>query len=228
MHKHIIETIYNARLEADPFAYIYMNPFFEQSFYGDLLETMPAGHKPLGARDTREDGTSTRDVVDLMFEPDKLPIPWYTVVLALGHPQVKGFLFDKFKNIIAARFGITPAQAVILPALRMDIRLMRDTRDYRLSPHTDAASKILTLQVYLPKDDTTKDLGTSFYKLDPTPGLARKFTEVKRMPFLPNSAYAFAIKRDGDDASWHGREKLANADVQRDTIIVNYYGELKK
>jgi hypothetical protein len=223
-----MEAISNARLEDYPFGYIYMQPFFEPSFYNDLLETMPSSHKPLGARDTREDGTSTRDVVDLMFEPDKLPLPWHAAVLALGHPQVKISLFDKFKHVIAARFGLTPEQAVLLPALHMDIRLMRDTQDYRLAPHTDAASKILTLQAYLPKDNSTPDLGTSFYKLTKLEIVSRDFGEVKRMPFLVNSAYAFAIKRDEPGASWHGREKLTDANVQRDTIILNYYGELKK
>lgn len=224
MHTRLMEAIYNAPLETDPFSHIFMTNFFRESDYPDLLATMPSSYKPLGARDTRADGTSTRDVVDLLRNPPHLRGPWYGVVLGLGHPHVKEFLFDKFKHVIGARFGITPEQAVKLPALDMDIRLMRDTRDYRLSPHTDSASKILTLQVYLPKDDTTADLGTSFY----TEVGPRQFKEVKRMPFLPNSAYAFAIKRDPPNASWHGRELLTRQDVQRDTIIVNFYGELRK
>ena len=224
MHVRLIETIYNAVLHTDPFTHIYMKPFLRESDYPELLATMPTNYKPLGARDSREDGTSTRDVVDLLVNPPLLKPVWFSVVLALGHPHVKEFLFNKFRHVIAARFGIDPSDAAKLPALRMDIRLMRDTQDYRLTPHTDSASKIVTLQVYLPKDDTTSDLGTSFYR-ETSP---RAFTEVRRMLFLPNSAYAFPIKRDGPDASWHGREPLKQAGIVRDSIILNYYGELKK
>ena len=79
------------------------------------------------------------------------------------------------------------------------------------------------MQFYLPRDNSQESLGTSLYvpksklKQALTP-LSGKYAPVKKFPFLPNTGYAFAVKRD----SWHGREKIDGAFGDRYSILTFY------
>jgi hypothetical protein len=45
---------------------------------------------------------------------------------------------------------------------------------------------------------------------------------VKRFPFLPNSAYAFAVSDSKALRSWHGREMISSFKGVRNTMMVNF------
>jgi hypothetical protein len=75
------------------------------------------------------------------------------------------------------------------------------------------------MMFYLPEDESTLDLGTSVYRRNK--GLIMgSFEEVKRFPFKPNSAYAFAVSDSAKRRSWHGRELISGFNGVRNTLML--------
>jgi hypothetical protein len=108
------------------------------------------------------------------------------------------------------------------------ISLIRDMEDYRLKPHPDGQPRVVTAQFYLPMDSSQRDLGTSIYEaarpLSQRLFLGR-YKEVKRMPFLPNSGYAFAVNDLPQRRSLHGRELIESGSGVRNSILVTWVTE---
>ena len=80
--------------------------------------------------------------------------------------------------------------------------------------HPDAATKIATLQFYLPKDLSQTHLGTTFHDRSED-----GFVELKTNPFRPNSAYGFVRT----DRSWHSVKELGAHEAVRNTIALTVY-----
>ncbi|HUO54182.1 MAG TPA: hypothetical protein VMU18_05560, partial [Rhodoblastus sp.] len=99
-------------------------------------------------------------------------------------------------------------------------------------PHPDTRRKVMTMLIYMPEDDSQKDLGTTLYRLSPKGLFSCKnffLTEDKTLPFLPNSGCAFVVIHPTYDflrTSWHGRDsiKLAN-EKPRFSILNTYYAQ---
>lgn len=220
---HAIKTIKAVTIKIDPFDHIYMTDFFPHDLYKELLAQLPDKkfYQNLGPRDTRPDGTSTRDVFNILNPElrrsagiDETNL-WHEVAEGLSSNMIAVALFEKFALALAARFGISENAAGSLAYEILELRLLKDTVDYKLAPHTDSSKKLVTLQAYLATAGDDPQLGTSLYKMSMT-DLGQSFVEVDRLKFLPNSAYAFPIST----TSWHGREKLVQR-VERNTLILN-------
>ena len=104
--------------------------------------------------------------------------------------------------------------------------LYHDAAGYKITPHPDTPLKIVTMQFYLPANDSQQELGTSLFRMKS--GLERalsplsgKFKTVKKFPFLPNTGYAFAVTQN----SWHGRETVIEKQGDRCSIITFYLRE---
>jgi hypothetical protein len=72
------------------------------------------------------------------------------------------------------------------------------------------------MQFYLPADQSQSHLGTEFYRKASN----GNFTLSKRLAFVPNSAYGFAVT----DHSFHAVNTLSQTDGTRNSIILIYYG----
>ena len=119
---------------------------------------------------------------------------------------------------LAARFGVSESNVSDIDCV-YDIILFRDSEDYRIKPHPDGLNKIVTMQFYLPADESTLDLGTSLFVR--RRGLfGSDFDEVKRFAFKPNSAYAFAVSDSPNRQSWHGRDRLSGFKGVRNSLMV--------
>jgi hypothetical protein len=182
----------------------------------------------------RPDGTSTRSYL-MLDEPSLAGLPeplrslWGLVGEALRSPALKEAVFRKLRVDVAARFGVAESDA---PEVVGEPRagLFRDVAGYRISPHPDVPSKVVTLQFYLPTDASQRHLGTEIYRMRPESRLhsamkrlglpaGGKFQTVKRFAFLPNTGYGFAVSR----RSWHGRQTLSAETTARNTILSIYY-----
>ena len=95
--------------------------------------------------------------------------------------------------------------------------LTRDVPNYHIDPHTDTRWKGITVQFYLPPDDTTRHIGTLF--LECLSREEKKFKRVKQMPFSPNSGYAFAVGSD----TWHAADPVGSEVKTRDSILHTYF-----
>jgi len=226
LRDHLVATVNNARLERDPFCHIYLEEVFPPSLYNSVLRSLPPPnlYEPLNLRKwVRADGTSTRDQfyptqANLALLPEKHAALWGLFVRAVTDGVLKRTLFAKLAPDIADRFGVPEDRVPDIECV-YDICLVRDTEDYRIKPHPDGLNKIVTFQFYLPPDETTLDLGTSLFQRERSL-LGGKFREVKRFPFKPNSAYAFAVSDSDTRKSWHGRDRLTGFTSVRNTLML--------
>ena len=100
---------------------------------------------------------------------------------------------------------------------------VRDSSDYRLGPHTDSVTKIMSFLFYLPPDESMALLGTSIYAPKQADfrcsrGLHYRFDRfrlVTTMPYLPNSLFGFV--RTGN--SFHGVEPITATGICRDLLL---------
>ena len=224
--EHMQATVRDAALVQDPFCHIYMEGFFPSSLYLEILRNLPAKelYEALNLRKwVRADGTSTRDQFYLSTENiAKLPPTgralWASIVEGIIDGGLKRTIFAKLAPDIAARFGVPVEQVPDLDCV-YDIMLVRDTEDYRIKPHPDGLNKLVTLQLYLPEDESQIELGTSLF-VRHRGLLGSRFEEVKRFEFKPNSAYAFAVSESPQRTSWHGRDRLTGFTGVRNTMMI--------
>jgi hypothetical protein len=226
LRNHLINVVNAAQLEREPFCHIYMQGMFPSEVYNLLLRNFPPKvfYTPLNPRKwVRADGTSTRD--KFFLTPDNLArlSPesaglWSTYVRAVTDDQFKRAIFGKLAPDLAARFGVAE-DAVPDIECGHEIMLVRDTEDYVIKPHPDGLNKFVTFQFYLPRDESQLELGTSLFRCRRSI-FRSTFEEVKRFPFRPNSAYAFAVSDSPDRTSWHGRERLSGFAGARNTLML--------
>jgi hypothetical protein len=223
---HLISVVESAPLEREPFCHFYLEGVFPPAMYPALLRNLPPKelYEPLNLRKwVRADGTSTRDQFHLTAEgiaklPRSLADFWTPVVRAMRDPALRRVIFSKLSPDLAERFGI-PEDQVANMECSYEVRLVRDTEDYRIKPHPDGLNKIVTMQLYLPEDESTLDLGTSLFRRHKRM-IGSSFEEVKRFSFKPNSGYGFAVSDGPNRQSWHGRETLAGFSGVRNTLML--------
>jgi hypothetical protein len=226
LRNHLIGCVNAAQLEPDPFCHVYMEGIFPSDLYDVVLRNLPPAslYSPLNLRKwVRSDGTSTRDQYYLTAEnlarlPPEGAKLWATFVNAITDATFKRAIFSKLAPDLAQRFGVSD-QAVPDIECGHELMLVRDTEDYVIKPHPDGLNKLVTMQFYLPTDNSQLELGTSLFRRHR--GIfGSTFEEVKRFPFRPNSAYAFVVSDSRARASWHGRERLSGFTGVRNTLMV--------
>lgn len=233
---HLCAVFRGSELIRAPFAHVYVQPVFPPEVYAEMLSLFPGRDHFRALSETKyrlPDGTSTRDLLQL--EPPFLnPLParqrelWEAVSAALRSTEVKDAVFECLAEPLARRFRVEQGSVGSLKAYPRPA-LIRDRGGYEISPHPDTSSKIVTLQFYLPPDDSQLDYGTSLYrrrllKLENLTRPKRRFEEVKQLPFRPNSGYGFVVTR----SSWHGRQRLPLDGSERHTVLNIYYNDPNK
>jgi len=204
-----------------PFYHLQFDRVFPDDIYGAMIAQMPsvADYRPMHGRSKGldlADGTHTRVKIDLFPEyirhlPPQKRALWDLVGAALCSPQVRDAFMRRLAPGLERRFGAGYAKIGMFPIPV----LTRDIAGYRIPPHTDTHWKGLTVQLYLPRDNSTPHIGTIFLQRLPDGSLAKK----KQMTFAPNSGYAFAV---GDD-TWHSADTVGADVVSRDSILLTYF-----
>lgn len=204
---HLKYRIANSEVKPWPFSHFYAQNVFPDSFYNDIrsrlpdLEAYKSGQSNYNGR--KFANPQTLDLFDFLLTNDFLEI-----VIHL-------FLPDFRKRFPTGKF--TP---------KTDLRLVLDSKNYSIGPHTDARWKVVSLLFYLPPDGTLSDLGTSIYvPKDPNfrcPGgphhSFEPFDKVYTAPYLPNSCFGFFKT----DYSFHGVEPIT-IPCRRDVLLWNLY-----
>jgi len=217
-----------------PFEHIYIEKVWPDEVYHQLRNNLPPAqfYEPINIkRWVRANGESTRDRIKLTYEniegwPQALQNFWLSLVRALYSDELKEAVFSKLKDDIALRLGITP-QDVAGSSMFVAASLIRDTQEYQIKPHPDGYPRVVTMQFYLPESEDQVDLGTSLYVEEAKwrAVLGQRFREVKRFPFKPNSAYAFAVNDTPELRSLHGRELIGAASGVRNSILLAWQVE---
>ena len=228
---HLIHTIEDTDAAEEPYCHYYLENAFPPDVYEDILDHLPEpeAYRPLNLKEwSRADGQSTRDRLFLSEEgiadlPKETREFWHSIASALTSESLKRVIFAKLAKDIALRFDLTMSEVPDMKAYPRAV-LMRDTEGYRIKPHPDGTNRIVTMLYYLPRDASQRDLGTSVYIRQPWTKrmFEKKFKEVARFPFMPNSSCAFVVNRLPDKTSWHGRELISADAGVRNLILCQY------
>ena len=183
------------------------------------LKPEAADYRPMHGRSKGHDladGTHTRVKIDLFPEyirnlPAEKRALWDIVGRALCSEPVKQAFIRRLAPGLKRRFGDDYADVGLFP---IPI-LTRDVPRYKITPHTDTRWKGITVQFYLPPDASTEHIGTIFHDKLPDGSMPK----VKKMPFLPNTGYAFAV----GDNSWHSADPVGSEVKTRDSILHTYF-----
>ena len=218
----VADSVEQARADDAPFPHLQFDRVFPPDFYAEMLRTMPddrdyramSGKSKTGSG--RPDGKPTRTKIDLFPEyirhlPEGKFAVWDKVGTVLRSNEVKQAFMHRLEPGLQNRFGRNFATVAMYPVPI----LTRDIPGYRIFKHTDSLWKGITVQLYLPADDTTTHIGTFFHELLPDGRKPRK----KQMPFAPNSGYAFAVDND----SWHSAAPVGPEVKTRDSILLTYF-----
>jgi hypothetical protein len=229
--QHLVQRISEARVETWPFQHFYVEGIFPNNVYKQILANLPAksSYRPFNARRWKNaSGDPTRDRLCLSegelerIDTERRPF-WSMLTEALESGAFRRAVYAKLSADIAIRLGCPP-HSVLDQSAYPNAMLIRDYQDYRIKPHPDGQPRVVTMQFYLPHEGTPEDLGTSLYTKLPLAYrvVGRKFKEVKRFPFRPNSAYAIAVNDCPQRHSYHGRELITASQAVRDSIIITW------
>jgi hypothetical protein len=204
-----------------PFFHLEFEEIFPATVYAAMTAAMPSvdEYRRLPGRhreNVHPDGTLTRVKLDLFpeyirhLDSDRRPI-WEVVGRALASAELRSALIRRLAPGLARRFGKNYAKVGMYPVPI----LTRDSPGYRITPHTDTKWKGMTVQIYLPRDASAHHLGTIFHGRAPSGQL----TEARRMRFVPNCGYAFAVGGD----TWHSVDPVGEEVAARDSILLTYF-----
>jgi hypothetical protein len=218
----VAESVGKARAGSVPFHHLQFDRVFPPDFYDAMLRTMPEenDYRPMSGKSkmgsSRPDGKPTRAKIDLFpeyirhFPAEKFAV-WDLVGRALRSEKIKNALILHLTPGLQRRFGENFTDVGMYPVPI----LTRDIPGYRVFKHTDSLWKGITVQFYLPRDNSTTHIGTIFHELLPD-GRKPKKTQ---MPFAPNTGYAFAVT----DNTWHSADPVGSEVKTRDSILLTYF-----
>ena len=224
---HAVASIDAADHWPDPFPHIVFRDFFPDSFYQELIRSVPTkGYDPITGTGTRMAlrlyGDHIRNV-EAAFQP-----LWEAASAMLTSKEVENAIRRKLHDGLEIRARgdkVGAAENVRLVAKPV---LYVDTDGYRITPHPDTRKKVVTMQMYCPPDASQENLGTTLYQAS-LKGLLHVnsycLEPVKTIPFLPNLGYAFVVLKHYHSLrhmSWHGRPPI-ETDRDRISILNTFY-----
>jgi hypothetical protein len=220
VEQQLVAAVDRSELRHKPFDHVYMEDVLDRESYRALLDAMPDArfYHDLKHRDAvRKDGSSTRLRMYLYPEllgrlPKKQRQVWLPLAKALCSPELEAAFKRKFRAALEARFG-KPAEKIGMYPIPI---LLRDQPGYRIGIHSDVPKKAITVQFYLPNDDSQRGIGTIFHESDKGQGAKR----TTQMPFVPASGYAFPVSLT---KSWHSAATTKKSDGERVSMMVTYY-----
>jgi hypothetical protein len=220
VEEQLIAAVERADLRQQPFDHIAMQGVLDAATYDSLLAALPDARffHDLKHRDAvRDDGSSTRLRMYLFPELlHRLPAGerrmWRPMARALCSQGLEAAFKHKFRDALEERFG-RPAEKIGLFPIPI---LLRDQPGYRIGIHSDVPKKAITVQYYLPRSASQRDLGTIFHESDVGEGAER----TTKMSFLPASGYAFPVALT---KSWHSAVTANDRDGERVSMMLTYY-----
>jgi hypothetical protein len=221
LSRFVASSVQAGRASGAPFYHLVFDRVFPDEVYAAMLAAMPlaSDYRPMSGRSKGHDladGTHTRVKIDLFPEyvrglpPEKRAV-WDVVGRALCSNEVKQALMARLAPGLRRRFGAGYGKVGMFPVPV----LTRDIPGYQIPPHPDTRWKGITVQLYLPRDDTTSHIGTIFHERLADGSLPKR----TQMKFSPNTGYAFAVADD----TWHSADTVGPEVKTRDSILLTYF-----
>src|SRR5258707_448431 len=218
----VVDSVRQAAGDDGAFQPLQFKRIFPGGFYAEMLEGMPGGQDYRGMSgkrkvgSSRPDGKPTRAKIDLFPEyvrhlPAKKRAVWDAAGRVLRYKELQSAFVQRLAPGLKGRFGENFAKVNMYPVPI----LTRDIPGYRIFKHTDSLWKGITVQFYLPADNSTPHIGTIFHEVLPNGRKPKK----AQMPFSPNTGYAFAVA----DNTWHSADPVGPEVKTRDSILLTYF-----
>jgi hypothetical protein len=216
----IAASVDAARAVETPFFHLEFDRVFPDDLYARMLALMPeySDYRPMHGRSKKKktDKLATRVKIDLFPEyirhlPAEKRAIWDVVGRALCSQKVEQAFMRRLAPALSKRFGPNSGRTGMYP---IPI-LTRDIPGYLIKPHTDTHWKGITVQLYLPADESNLNIGTIFHDVLPDGSKPKK----TQMRFAPNSGYAFAVADD----TWHSADPVGPQVKTRDSILLTYF-----
>jgi FkbM family methyltransferase len=228
----VIDKIQHSFVETKPFPAIYLRDLFPVKYYEEMQRFFPLldQMQSLGETGRVSSGAYPERLVTLFTEEHFQRLDqtqhdfWGNFAQALTSEEFVHACINKFMPWCSNRLaGLRDRHNAV--RVRNDALLVNDRTNYAIGPHTDLPHRLISLLFYLPKDESLRYLGTSFYKHnDPNfrcPGGPHynfeDFARLGSAPFLPNSLLMFV--RTG--TSFHGVEPIKEQGIERRLLISN-------
>ena len=218
-----VRSIQRAQADDSPFYHLRFDRVFPDDFYGAMLEAMPVGdggYRALSGkaklRNVTPEGKPTRTKIDLFPEyvrhlsPKKREV-WGLAGRVLRSKELGKAFVERLAPGLKRRFGANFGKVRLYPVPI----LTRDTPGYFITAHSDTLWKGITVQFYLPPDNSTQQTGTIFHEALPN----GKKPKRAQMLFSPNTGYAFAVA----DNTWHSVGLVGPEVKTRDSILLTYF-----
>jgi hypothetical protein len=213
-----------------PYPHLTFEKFFADDVYRRLTTHWPELDRYVdlnGAR-TRKQFTLYDRTADA-GDPERTEL-WRTVCDALSARPIEAALRERLHRGFEIRARGSDEDWPI-PMFPQPV-LYADFDGYAIKPHPDTRRKVLTMLIYMPDDDSQRELGTTVYKISPMSVLAWKtygLVKDKTFLFLPNTGCAFVVINPAHSllhASWHGRAAISVDNAKpRMTILNAYYAK---
>jgi hypothetical protein len=219
--QHIGGAIDSSLQREEPFYHLQLSNVFPGDLYAQMLEAMPVkdDYRVMSGRtkSTRtKNGGGTRTKIDLFPEyirhlPAQKNKIWEVVGRALCSKQVRDAFIGRLEPGLQRRFGLNCCKVGMYP---IPI-LTRDVPGYSIGIHPDTHWKGMTIQLYLPRDNSIQHVGTIFHKRTGD----KTYAKALQMSFAPNTGYAFAVDKD----TYHSVETVGLEVNTRDSILLTYF-----
>lgn len=217
----LVQSVERARAEQKPFFHLEFDQVFPDELYRQMMQSMPMSseYRALPGRgnvNITAGGYSTRVKIDLFPEfvrhfPTEKKELWALVGQALCSTEVQAAFVRRLAPDLERRFGPQFDHVGLYP---IPI-LTRDVGGYRIPEHTDTHWKGITVQFYLPADNSITHVGTVFSEKLPD----GSFKPTTKMKFAPNTGYAFAVGTE----TWHSVDPVGPEVKSRDSILLTYF-----
>lgn len=185
----------SARVFQEPFLFVHFSEILSALEYAQILEEL-ASFDPAG-RVNYEKKTSGLE----LYDPPEGGA-FSRLKAAVGSDEFSRFIFSYFSAE---------------PFTKFDVTLNRDFSHRSYGPHLDNPPRRLSFQIYLPEGREHEDLGTVFGRME-----NREFRSVLKLPFLPNSGYAFL----SGDETWHSLPIFESLAKPRQSLMYRWKAPL--
>lgn len=213
---HVVSAIESAAASDTPFHHLQIRDVFPADVYAAMLEAMPEARDYRRMSGRAREAKVTRTKIDLFPEcirhlPKAKRGVWDVVGEALCSAPVREAWRKRLAPGLERRFGGVYREVPMYPVPI----LTRDIAGYKIGVHPDTRWKGMTIQLYLPRDESIAHVGTIFNRKVGE----KKYEVAQRMSFSPNTGYAFAVGPD----TYHSVDVVGPEVNTRDSILLTYF-----
>ena len=210
-----------------PYPHLTFENFFPADVYQRLIGHWPDIDKyvDLNAARTRKQFTLHDRKADA-GDAERTQL-WRMVSDAVSAPEIEAAMRERLRRGLEIR-AKGSGEGWPVPMYPQPV-LYADFEGYAIKPHPDTRRKVITMMIYMPDDDSQRELGTTVYKVSPMGVFAWKtygLVKDKTFPFLPNSGAAFVVIHPAHNllrTSWHGRETISLKSNKPRMMLLNTY-----